>query len=197
MLVIEDIQYGWIRRGSGRRRLKAHRSMSVLLRGAWFRRLVYLSYDDGAETVTLIGADGEVTHRASRVVTQPHATIRHLSACLENLMRFVKRLEAVAGNVAGAIARDGFSERYPALFEYLTLTEYAPGSPRVTSTLMILAESGRVKGCVHDRDQNSSAWFSALSVDLLLEVIEEGLQSGSAEFRSKPAPKGAGGAKPR
>lgn len=157
----------------------------------------YFAAFGGGATLRLYGLDSELIASASRSIGDETSTVRRLSSCEDYLMRFVKRLENAAAGGASTLVKDDLSESYPALWEYLTATEYAPGQPRVTSTLMLLTESGKVKGCVHDRDGNASAWFTSTSLRGLLDAIESALIEQTADWRAKPVPKGAGGGKPR
>lgn len=72
---------------------------------------------------------------------------------------------------------------YPTLMEYLTEDRYEDGSSRRTSTVTLFAQDGQVKGCVNDRDNDCSAFFSAASIESLLAVIESKLKESSADWR--------------
>jgi hypothetical protein len=76
-----------------------------------------------------------------------------------------------------------WTSSHPALVEYLTLASYPDGSERMVSTLLILAECGRIKVCLSDRDQSRSLWVTADTLEDALGQLEEDLQLGTADWR--------------
>jgi len=71
----------------------------------------------------------------------------------------------------------------PTLWEYLTEAEYSDGTARRPATLLLFAEDGLVKACLHDRDQGRSAWSSGPGEEECLGSLEEKLVSGTVEWR--------------
>jgi len=84
------------------------------------------------------------------------------------------------------------AKRYPTLYEYLTVTKYNDGSPRVTATLLLFVDDGALKGCLNDRDNNRSAFISAPSLLSLLEQLDIGLREDALDWKRKGSynPKG-------
>lgn len=74
----------------------------------------------------------------------------------------------------------------PALREHLCDTQWADGSPRQTSTLLIFAEDGCWKCCLTDRASERSTWVSARTLGGLFQSLGERLQSDTAEWRRRP-----------
>jgi len=100
-------------------------------------------------------------------------------------MPFVQRsapLEAVPVANA-AITGCDFAETYSALWEYLTLTQWPDGKPRVVSTLLVLVQDGMVKGCLNDKAQLRSLWVSGASYTAMLDALEGHLRHNTGDWR--------------
>lgn len=93
------------------------------------------------------------------------------------------RAELTAG-AREAIASD-LSKRWPTLWEYLSSAKWDDGSVRETSTLMLLVDEGRLKGCLNDRALERSCWVAADSLMGLLESLEAALESGGTDWRAR------------
>lgn len=78
-----------------------------------------------------------------------------------------------------------FTDCHPNLSEMLTAQQYADNAPRTTSTLLIFCENGVLRGCLNDRDNNRSAFFTAETIGDLFQVVETQLASGRVEWRMK------------
>jgi len=78
-----------------------------------------------------------------------------------------------------------FTDCHPNLSEMLTAIQYADNAPRTTSTLLVFCENGILRGCLNDRDNNRSAFFTAQTVGDLFQTIEDALASGRADWRMK------------
>jgi len=61
---------------------------------------------------------------------------------------------------------------YPSLWEHLACTTYPDGSPRQTSTVIIVADGNVWKGCLSDKDNGRVAWKNGGSLDELLQLLE-------------------------
>lgn len=75
------------------------------------------------------------------------------------------------------------SDALPALVEFLTLTEWAPGEKRVPGTVLLCSDEGLWKGWLHDKDAGLSCWVSGASLRALVASVEKGLADGSLEWR--------------
>jgi hypothetical protein len=86
----------------------------------------------------------------------------------------------------GAASVDcAYCQRYPALAEFLTLSEWEPGQLRVTGTLLLFVEEGVWKACLHDRDDCKAAFVSSETFQGLLERVDEGLRGDDFDWRNK------------
>lgn len=72
---------------------------------------------------------------------------------------------------------------FPALAEYMTLTEYDDGAKRLTSTLLFFVEDGLLKACINDRDLRRTAFFSGSTFREVLQALEDALCSDTVEWR--------------
>jgi len=78
-----------------------------------------------------------------------------------------------------------FCDSYPVLSEMLTAATYDDNNPRQTSTLLIFTENGILRGCLNDRDNNRSAFFTAETISDLFQVIDNALASNRVDWRIK------------
>lgn len=110
--------------------------------------------------------------------------------------KYVSNKPVVSDGAAPAAryAIDSLAAAHPALWEYLTVDVFEDGTERQTSTLLLFAERGLIKGCLKDRSVNRALWASAATVTGLLEVLEEALSTESGDWRAE-RPLGAGKAK--
>lgn len=89
----------------------------------------------------------------------------------------------IDGPVPPGLVFGDWSVQYPALIEYLTLTQWENGKPRQTATLMLFVEDGRVKLRFCDRAKARTLWMSSESLDSLLEALERHLRDGTGDWR--------------
>ncbi len=82
--------------------------------------------------------------------------------------------------------------RAPTLYQFLTDDKWDDGSQREPGTLLLFADAGRFKACLNDRDSGRSVFVSAVSLEGILEALEEGLAGDSLEWREKKGPAGKG-----
>jgi len=78
---------------------------------------------------------------------------------------------------------DGWLEFYPGLQAFLVQTKWEDGAARLTGTLMLVAEGGRYKVWVHDRDGKRSVWLSGDSVEQVTQHAEDVVSGGPADWR--------------
>jgi len=104
----------------------------------------------------------------------------------DDVVQFIKRSETVHGQTPGDPAPDpqGCVDRFPAMYEFLTATAWDDGKKRVCGTAMVLAEGGRWKAWLHDRDGKRSCFVSAGSFPALFEACEDVLANGGGDWRS-------------
>ena len=84
-------------------------------------------------------------------------------------------------------------EKMPALWEFLTASEWEEGETRETGTILIFVEEGRVKACLNDRDQGLVAFTSGVSVEDVFKSADKGLLADTLDWR--PSRRGKGGRK--
>lgn len=109
----------------------------------------------------------------------------------EYLMSFVKRSAERAEETPQSVSTTDpvWAERYPALFEYLTLLQL-DGKARKTSTMNLFAEEGKWKVFLNDRHCDRYCVATGSSVDDCLCSLELQLSEDSADWRkNRPAPK--------
>jgi hypothetical protein len=101
----------------------------------------------------------------------------------------IRRSEGVKGDGERATVADPFLERYPAIREFITSSQWPDGAKRERGTFTLFFEGGRWKSWVNDKAQDRSACVSAGSLADLLDYIEQGLVSDDLDWRRSP-PKG-------
>ena len=78
-----------------------------------------------------------------------------------------------------------FASEFPTIFEYLTSRQWADGSPRVTSTLLVFLENGVLRICINDRENVRSAFITAPTFGEALASLEAKLCGETLEWRFK------------
>lgn len=107
-----------------------------------------------------------------------------LSPHEELLMKFIQKSNDLPSGKSGLAAADSqLNDRCPATHEWLAEQEWEPGKPRRTGTMMVFAEQGRWKACLHDRDQKRTCFVSAMTLTALLEAVEDVLANGGGDWR--------------
>lgn len=86
----------------------------------------------------------------------------------------------------------GFRERYPNVAAHLLDLTYEDGSGRRTSTLLFFMEDGAIKVCLHDREENRSAFLSGGDLGDCLAQLEDALEQGSLMWRQRRLASGGG-----
>lgn len=91
------------------------------------------------------------------------------------------------------LPRCDLSEGLGGLVEYLQSGCWADGTPRETSTLLVLFEEGRWKACLNDRANARSGWVSSPTLRGALETLNEHLSEDRLEWRRRQPQRGRGG----
>ena len=106
-------------------------------------------------------------------------------------MALDQRMFQVGGRSASngsAPLEDSLSVLFPTLSEFLSEQRWADGSQRLTGTVLIMVDDGVWKMCLHDRHSALSAWLSAPSWSMLLDVAERKVVAAEVDWRKdKPA----------
>jgi hypothetical protein len=71
----------------------------------------------------------------------------------------------------------------PALLEFLSATQWAPGEARQTGTALLLVDDGRVKVCLSDRDQGLVLFVTVPSLVDAVSGAEDALRDPGADWR--------------
>lgn len=66
-----------------------------------------------------------------------------------------------------------FEKAYPALWEYLTVTQWAKDQPRKTSTITFFVDDGAWKASLNDRDQGYNLYGTGATWEECLNTLEE------------------------
>lgn len=74
---------------------------------------------------------------------------------------------------------------YPRLWAHLTQGRLDSGELRITSTLLMFLEDGRIKLCLHDRHQSLVAFLTVKSLPDGFASLERALVEGTLEWRPK------------
>lgn len=107
----------------------------------------------------------------------------------EEIMGFLKKVAAKDRAKMKSPSGEGkaWADKYPALWEYLTRTEYEGGAARTTATLNLSLSEGLIKAALNDRDNERTLWVSGPSIPEVLAALEELLASDKGEWRvNKP-----------
>lgn len=89
-----------------------------------------------------------------------------------------------AGGSGYAKDDDSFASSFPALVEFMTLTEWDDKTKRKTGTVMLMVDAGVCKAWVHDKDAKRSTFLSSDTFWGLLEALERGLREDTLGWRS-------------
>lgn len=130
-------------------------------------------------------------NRRSRTNLPGHKFYRK-NRCSWRKVRLVpikRRLVSPTGPTAAGVPVGGdFYERYPNLHEFLSEDHYEDGSSRVTGTVLLFADGSVAKCLLSDRDNSTQCWLTAKSFGDALELAEEALYTGNAEWRQAKPP---------
>jgi hypothetical protein len=104
-------------------------------------------------------------------------------------MAILRRREAASSIEGSSIPTSsaGLLSVYPAVAEFLSLTQWEDGSSRTTGTVMIFVEDACWKIWANDRDAGQGCFLSGSTLTLAMEQLEVALSSGSGDWR---APRG-------
>lgn len=98
---------------------------------------------------------------------------------------------SVVGNATLGDDWRAWAKQHPCLAEHLADHVFDDGTVRITSTLTVFVEDGKVKLCLRDREEDATAWVSGTSLAAALKAMEQLLRDGSIDWR----PSGGGAAK--
>lgn len=66
-----------------------------------------------------------------------------------------------------------FQKKYPWVWEYLSAAAYKSGKPRQTATLTLFCDGGVWSCALTDREEDRTCWCSGLTLEGLLEALEQ------------------------
>lgn len=107
-------------------------------------------------------------------------------------MGFIHRSQADGSRPDQAcdIVKEAMRGTWPALAEYLFDDHWPEGGARVTSTVLVCVDEGRLKACINDRANERSAWVSGSSLIDLFTTLDAALATDSAAWRASGWRKG-------
>lgn len=82
-------------------------------------------------------------------------------------------------------AADHWRESLPLLWRHLTEGRGPDGSNRLTSTLLVFLEGGRIKLALHDREESRIAFLTVAGLPEGFIELESGLAAGRLHWRRK------------
>jgi hypothetical protein len=82
----------------------------------------------------------------------------------------------------------GFQRDFPGLYEFLTLSRWPDGAPRVPGTALAFAEGGRVKVCLSDKDAGLVCFVTATDWLGAWLAAEEAVGSEYGDWRAMKNP---------
>lgn len=83
-----------------------------------------------------------------------------------------------------------FQKKYPWLWEYLSAAAYKSGKPRQTATLTLFCDGGVWSSALTDREEDKTCWCSGLTLEGLLQALEERVQEPGSWRARKGSGKG-------
>ena len=101
-------------------------------------------------------------------------------------MGFLKRRKAKEGAAEDNgvfVADPSECMEWAALLEFLVAERYEDGTPRVTGTLLVFADEGRLKACLCDRDQQLVGFVTGTLLLGLLRDVETVLRDDRVDWR--------------
>lgn len=101
------------------------------------------------------------------------------------MAQFLRRPNGAAPTRVFSVERDDlvWYQRHPVTAEWLCETAWPDGKPRVTTTVLVFAEDGKLKAAVHDRDGHRSAFVSGDTWDGLWGALETALKEDLLGWR--------------
>lgn len=82
-------------------------------------------------------------------------------------------------------ATEAWSRIYPRLHAHLTQGRHEDRSLRITSTLLMFLEDGRMKLALHDRDQHQIAFLTVPALPEGFALLERKLSENTLEWKPK------------
>lgn len=74
-------------------------------------------------------------------------------------------------------------KKWPAVAEFLTLSQWEDGTARQRGSLIIFLEDGFLKACLSDRDADLVCFVSSATLQGLLDKADKALQDDNADWR--------------
>lgn len=93
--------------------------------------------------------------------------------------------DSTSSDVVTSFSDPLLKSSYPTLHDYLTDTKFEDGSPRVSSTLTIVADDGKFTGFLNDRHNDRSLCVESSSFNGLLNELEDGLTADKIPWKRR------------
>lgn len=123
------------------------------------------------------------------VVPADGDSLRVLEGFAMSLLR-KEDLEGRGGTGPRVLTDHKFASDYPILWSYLTQNKWQDGSPRQTSSLLLFADDGILKGMLRDRDAGLCLWVAGATVSGLFDALEAAVSDSKADWRQDRQLKG-------
>ena len=125
------------------------------------------------------GAKGRRGHKGHFGYRPPPPTFKEDLAMA--LRKRDKQLSAEGGGSVPVIA--SLAKKYPMLWEFMSMTRYDDGSPRVLPTVSLFVTAEGLKASLNDRDQGQVAFVTGDSLEAVLASLEAGLDGDTLDWR--------------
>lgn len=97
-----------------------------------------------------------------------------------------------SGGVAWHGPDDDLLSPYPGVCDFLGQDQWEDGSPRVTGSLTLFLDDGRLKACVSDKDGHRILFVTGSTLAAILDAVEVAVVSGEGDWRPVRQPAGGG-----
>lgn len=108
---------------------------------------------------------------------------------MSQFIRRESKVQGQGGPISSSVPPADLVERFPALWEYLSLDRWEDGKARALSSLTVFWGDGRLKCCLNDKANNRCLFASGESLAALLTALEAALASDTADWRASSPPR--------
>lgn len=143
-----------------------------------------------------------VTFRTFPVGERPRYSVGRLSASHWRLLTLQQQEEYAMGLLEKPSGDGGkgkpkkanvdqdFAKKYPWVWEYLSASAYKTGEARQTATLTLFCDGGVWSCALTDREEDRTCWCSGLTLEALLQALEERVSEPGSWRQRKGGGKG-------
>lgn len=128
-------------------------------------------------TAELVMLEMPITVRMPVTVGSSGSRLLFPQGCWREALMALRKITPSAGSPNGGGPGVEDAKTWPTLVEYLTVTAYPDGQPRVPSALVVVADASGWRGCLSDKDNARSLWKVSSTLEGLLLALEEAAAS--------------------